>query len=165
MKKYYFLSLFLHLVLVIFIALSGGNGSGTGNGTEANDQKESAGNQGDNKKIIPKNIEVTIVTQPKKGASVKKQNNSKKSAGVKDCKGKAWYGGIGVEHNYSDSSITRVVPGYPAYNAGIKVGDVFVNLDTTTIIGEVGTNIHFTMKRTDGSYKMYNLVREKICIN
>lgn len=170
MKKYYFISSVLHLIFILMVILlpnGNGDGSGKGEGVGAHEKKseesKNGSNNQNNKKIIPKSIEVTIVTQPKKGVSVKKPP-TKKSIGIKECKGKAWYGGIGIEHDYTTSMITRVAEGYPAFKAGIQAGDVLVNLDRISIIGEPGTYVHFTVKRSDNSYKMYNLVREKICI-
>lgn len=75
------------------------------------------------------------------------------------------YNGIGVtrqsvgefdEHPH----VIEVAEGYPAYRAGIKVGDVLLNW--YQLVGDKGTPVVVKIMR-DGVYMEFNTIREEIC--
>ena len=88
--------------------------------------------------------------------------------------------GIGVQIEKKDNGVTVVAPieGTPAYKAGIKTGDIIVDVDGTDILGyttdkaaklirgEEGTSVKIGVRR-DGisGIVYYELVREAIEIN
>lgn len=74
-----------------------------------------------------------------------------------------WYGGIGIEHSEDGSTIMKVVEGYPAYRAGILVGDaVIVPFNSYDIKGMPGTPVQVTVVRM-GKVLEFHMIREKIC--
>lgn len=69
-----------------------------------------------------------------------------------------WYGGIGIESNWD--IVQKVVEGYPADKAGLKVGDrMFYKGD---IRGEPGTEVHIHVQRNNLDLD-FTIVRAKIC--
>jgi hypothetical protein len=73
-----------------------------------------------------------------------------------------WYGGIGIVQDIL-GTITQVAPGYPAYRAGLKVGDVIFSYGNGPIRGEIGTEVIVIIVRNQETMTL-TLVREKICV-
>ena len=73
-----------------------------------------------------------------------------------------WYGGIGITYSIDKPGyvISLVVEGYPAYSAGLQVGDEIVN--DGNIRGEPGTIAIVTYKRKNHLYTKH-IQRDKIC--
>lgn len=86
------------------------------------------------------------------------------------------YVGIGVTVQISEGNtfeVMEVVPGGPAFQAGVKVGDVFVSVDGTScegmemsdlrnlVRGEEGTEVRITFAR-DGVETEYSIVRASL---
>lgn len=147
------LSSLIHLALLIALVLPYIK-SGDGTNTEP----QPAGSTEKTGDIIPKESEeeqkeivVELVDLPKKKAQPAKGH---------ECKGDNWYGGIGVVHN--GHKISEVAVGYPAYRAGVRVGDETIsNIDV--IRGEPGTSMNLVVIR-DGVMLYFEMVREKICL-
>lgn len=74
------------------------------------------------------------------------------------------FGGIGiyVTGNEYEGLVDQAVPGYPAYNAGIRPGDVFKVVGGGGLRGEVGSTVKLLVERAGVVYNV-SLVREKIC--
>lgn len=142
MKRYYLISLILHcLLLIATIKATPPKKSGSGQGnsievsTESGEGSNGDGGDSDNKKIITKG---------------------------EDGEGEPcddWYGGIGIIQDF-ENEITYVAPGYPADNAGIRLGDVIVSQGE--IRGEPGTILELTIFRKKIKLT-FKLIREKIC--
>ncbi len=114
------------------------------------------GGRTESDKVIPKPIEYTIVSRVSGGVGSK----PKKSKNKTECK--KFYGGVGVQSSYINEQIVSVYPGYPADRAGIKVGDVVLN-PMDLVRGKIGTTVKLQIKN-DSGIVVYNLIREKICI-
>lgn len=140
-------SIFHTLPVILFLFL----GSGSGEGGEGND----------NKNIIPKkNENLTEVEIPDDVGGI--EDNKPKNIPTHledDCKD--FYGGIGITHSLPDYTINGVYFGYPAFMAGIKVGDRILS-DITSIRGEVNTTLTFEYENETGYHKIV-LIRDKIC--
>jgi hypothetical protein len=144
------LSIILHLAFLASLKGRGGGGFGDGNG--------------DGRKIVPKSSEPIEVTSGDLGF---REPRKKKKI---DPKCKEFYGGIGVEYSHAwgvseDGGITvdRVPVGYPAYDAGIKPGDVIYT--TEEVRGEVGTQITIKVMHADKSVENITMTRAKICLD
>lgn len=80
------------------------------------------------------------------------------------------YGGIGVYmsmdlDNFFETGyveVTKVMYGYPAYEAGILVGDIIKEESGGLIRGEVGTDVRLIVLRNGIKYKT-TITRGKIC--
>ena len=165
MKKYYLLSLIVHIIMLVFISTFGtGNGdnSDQGDGTGKYNKDGLGKYAGDSKTIIPKTVEIEIVTLPKDGKG-KNKKRSKKSKGVIDCKDNQWYGGIGVEIDPGSGVILKVIEGYPAFKAGIEQLDTIIG-KIEDITGPVGSKLTLDVKKRDEVYRSYVLIREKVCV-
>lgn len=90
------------------------------------------------------------------------------------------YAGIGCMVAINDNGeleVTEVTPGGAGEEAGIKIGDIFVEIDGVSLEGitfkeaaslmrgEEGTKVKFKMKlKADGSVKEYELIRKSVVI-
>lgn len=90
------------------------------------------------------------------------------------------YAGIGCMVTINDNGeleVTEVTPGGAGEEAGIKIGDIFVEIDGVSLEGiafkeaaslmrgEEGTKVKFKMKlKADGSVKEYELIRKSVVI-
>lgn len=152
MKRYLFLSLLIHTALIslLFIHQHGkGNKAEEGQaGTQSQEGKNIApkGSPGDK----PQDIEIVFKGPPQPVAS-----------GVPDCPPEMSYGGIGVMFDYNNT-ITECPISYPAFLAGVRVGDKVMT--TNEIRGEPGTSVTIIIKRGD-QLLTFNIIREKICTN
>lgn len=155
-------SLILHTLLIIPLVMF--TPKGTGNGDR---EGEAHGGAKDAGQIVPKEIageteqpkviEVTIVDKAKP-----KQKHKDATKGVKECKGDAWYGGIGIQHNGLSGEVDEVVPGYPAAQAGILPGDRILG-GGDDIRGEPGTEVTVVVTR-HGIILTFHMVRAKVCL-
>lgn len=90
------------------------------------------------------------------------------------------YGGIGAFIQQRDSAVyvSNPMPGTPAQRAGLKVGDMFVKIDTLSVIpststrisnllkGPVGTTVKVTIRRLgEEKEREITLVREKVVVD
>lgn len=92
------------------------------------------------------------------------------------------FGGIGAyirQNRQGNTVVTLPQPGTPAAKAGLKAGDIFVTVDSDTVLtigsdkvreklrGPAGTSLNVTVRRpyTDDSIKSFTLTRAKIDIN
>lgn len=78
-----------------------------------------------------------------------------------------YFGGIGITHEWQwrrqeYARITQVVPGYPAWNAGLKVGDR-IDILTTEIKGDIGTQVSVSVIK-GGEPQVMTFTRAKICL-
>lgn len=160
-KRYFTASAVLHLMLLIPLLLAA---HGKGSGKDKDGDKDGKGGRHKQETIIPKNapgepekpqeITLLILNKPKPNRGHDKES-------VKDCKGKNWYGGIGIEQNYMTGAISIVEPGYPAYRAGLMVGDKIQS--PGEIRGLPGTKLVVLIIRA-GQPLLFEIIREKICI-
>jgi len=88
------------------------------------------------------------------------------------------YGGIGALIGRIDDKILITMPnvGFPAYNAGLKIGDEIISIDNKNIVGKsptdvsgllkgiAGTGIKITVKRQEETLD-FELIRAKIIID
>lgn len=142
----------LPILLMLFMT-----GGGSGNG----DEQDQGGGQGAKQEgdILPKPsdaepVEVQIVEI---GPAVKKKLNIPHEAD--DCPD--FFGGIGIMHTHIGNVITSAPEGYPAANAGIKVGDRLVT-PVDGIRGEPGTEVEVTFENETGLHTV-TITRDKIC--
>lgn len=161
-KRYLIISFIAHLLVALLLIL---RPHGTGNSGHKGGKAGAGRGAGEDRNIIPKAISIDILPLPK-GFGVKKPP-TKKSPGIKECEKDKWYGGVGIEVNYSDGNIKvrTVYPGYPAYKVGIRAGDELISVGGAPygeLRGDPGTAVVVIAKR-DGVATMYTLIREKIC--
>lgn len=81
---------------------------------------------------------------------------------LKNCKN--FYGGIGVNMQvFTQDKISEVHEGYPAFNAGLQVGDRVTPVDDIDITGPVGS---FVMLKIERGFRVFTLKlkRAKICV-
>lgn len=138
------------LILLLGVFLIGG---GYGNG----------GGKDDRKKIVEKhNEELTEVELPNEQGEI--EDNKPKNVPTHledDCTD--FYGGIGITHILPGYTVSGVYAGYPAFNAGIKVGDRIVS-NINAIRGEINTSFTLEYENETGYHKIV-LIRDKICTN
>ena len=143
-------STFLHIApVIIFLLLGllrGGDGGEPTSGGDEQDRKQIVAKAGDKDEWI----EVTLVGIPKEAEKKTKE---------KECKD--WFGGIGITWNIQNSSVIEAFEGYPAYNAGLRAGDIiYTNGDFR---GEPGTEVVINVMRNRNIFTV-TLIRGKICI-
>lgn len=120
--------------------------------------------------IIPKILDVELFSMPKQlSPEGEPQKQVKKEDGVKKCKDDAWFGGIGIEVSWDRPDgelITKVVPGYPAFKAGLEKGDVINSVDgNPPTQGTPGTTLTLKIYRPSTGETFYkDLVRDRICV-
>lgn len=155
--KYWALSILIHLCLVLGLLIHGHkSGPNTGNSKEK--PKGFSGKAG---QILPKTIEIEVITKPK----TENKGPGDKSKPSKTCKSS--YGGIGIMDNFATGLIELVAPGYPADRAGILVGDKVLKVmsdEGSDIRGTVGTSVTLIILRQSIN-KVFSvtMIREKIC--
>lgn len=149
-------SSFIHSLpfLIIILGLLHGCGGNVGHSSNKHSKQN-------NESIIPSNSKqekeiVTIVIVEKKGDKAKHIRKQKS----KPCRTGSWYGGVGLEVNESDGFVTRVIEGYPAWNAGIRTGWIIVN--SIDLRGPPGTVVDAIILDKQRTYVL-QLVRDKIC--
>jgi membrane-associated protease RseP (regulator of RpoE activity) len=88
-------------------------------------------------------------------------NSAKKKADEKEvkCVGQ-WYGGVGLQNDFTDM-IVEIAPFYPAYKAGLRLGDILIT-PPNTLRGDPGTIIDVTVKRGE-DFMTFRVTRGKIC--
>jgi hypothetical protein len=149
MRRYLIASVIIHLAVLLSIVglpaaqnFAGGKGDGDGKGSP----RVMRG-------IIPKPTEVTLLE------SDSKDKGHGRKAKQRDCT--HWFGGIGIHINYNE--VTRVVPGYPAYEAGILVGDMLWT-PVSDIQGPPGTIVVIKLVRpSTHEHLTFTIVRDRIC--
>lgn len=156
-KRSVAISLALHMLpLVLMLFLGGG-----GNGKKGDKDGKGNGSPKDNGDIAPKpseqdkptEIEIVEIKGPlKKPKPVIPHEKD-------DCIQS--YGGIGIMHSPYDNTVIDAPQGYPASNAGIKVGDHIIT-PVESLRGEPGTEVEVTFSNEDGLHTV-TLVRDKIC--
>lgn len=164
--RYYAISAALHALCFILV-LMGTAGSGKGKYKDGTN-KGGEGSKYDGTiipgKVIPKErVEVAIIETPVTNGKGKKPPSHKKNKKIKQC-GKRWYGGIGIASGRVTGyeEVLEVFPGYPADNAGIKSGDIILDVSGGSILGSPGTS--FTMSLShEGISRIITLIRERIC--
>ncbi len=107
----------------------------------------------ENKTILPKTqeVEITVIEDDEDGIAKKNQEQK--------CPNN--YGGVGIEIGFD--VIQKVFAGYPADRAGIKPGDIVVQIsDGKEIRGPVGSKVTLVIFR-DGLIINFELIRESIC--
>lgn len=160
MKKEFLISLFLHALLLGSMMIPGCNGASQGD-KEQTDKQNKPGHD-DAGEIVPKGkpssspIQIEIVESfPKKEEKL-----------GEDCPDGQWFGGIGIYegvNSHSDTTVDKVIDGYPAHKAGMLAGDVIVYPSSYLIRGEPGTVLSITVNR-DGKFINFQITRDKICI-
>lgn len=151
MKKSFYLSSGLHLLLLSLLIVPHCGGS-------SNEDSKKNGSKDDQSEIVEKGKDKSSSPQ-EIILYLGKPHTTQKG---EDCPSGRWFGGIGIEHTFLDDKIFKVVPGYPAWSAGIKVGDVILgNLDA--IKGEPGTPITVYVRRGIQILR-FDMIRDKICV-
>jgi len=118
----------------------------------------------DGKQEYPITIQIGVVGEKEEVGSI-----AEKVEGPADKEGR-WYGGIGITQNAETGAIETMVNGYPAANAGLRLGDriqtVTENGVEADIRGEPGTEIVILVYRTStGEHLMFKVMRDKIYYN
>jgi len=160
------ISLLLHIAFfALILSLNGGGGEGE---EDKNGQSKSQGEQGEIIAIESMDYEEFIEKQKQyesefvvKEEEKKKEEKPEKTIKAEECKN--FFGGIGIEHNWMDNSVTKVVPGYPASQNGIMLGDQVVGKGED-IRGEVGTPVILMVKRGAEIFEI-TVIRGKICLD
>lgn len=120
-------------------------------------KKESQSQSGDDKEIVEKGSDV-----PSSPQEITIFLGKPILAKGEDCPDGRFFGGIGIEHLALDDVIVTVIPGYPAFRAGLKVGDVLIG-DIEHIEGEIGTPVTVLVRRGVEVLR-FDMIREKICV-
>lgn len=172
MKLNLLVSLGSHLsILVLTLFLSAqqtgqGNGKHKSQGRAPSGEKAQGGQSGQESKgdIIPPPLkDVTVQIFEKKDITQKQKKKKRKQSKFKtskDCPES--FGGIGIHHNSVDLSVIQVVEGYPAFEAGIELGDIILS-PVDSIRGTVGTEVTVLVQKKDGRVVSYTMIRDKIC--
>ena len=155
------ISFIMHLSLaaLMFISL-GGQGSGNSDGKEPGGPGQDE--KGDIAPPPSKTIEI-VLEEPIEGLNRPRPSPKPKTAKAPDCKDHHWYGGVGVQHSGGPSvyvQITDCPPGYPAYEAGVRVNDILLN--PNDLRGEPGTPVTIMVERR-GETMVFKTKRTKIC--
>lgn len=77
------------------------------------------------------------------------------------CPDGEWFGGVGLEHDLFTNRIPKAPSGYPAYRAGVRVGDILLN--EYELRGDPGTEVQIQVDRAD-QILVFKAVRTKICV-
>lgn len=158
-KRHFTASLLLHSLLMLGLIVNGANG-GKGKGDKEDQGKQGDSAQQEPAKILPKDgdgepkeIEITLIqrTTPKD----KSDNPGER------CKGKNYYGGVGLIQELFTGKVIEVAKGYPAERAGILPGDIIITGEE--IKGLPGSTATITVAR-GVEIITFQIVREKICI-
>lgn len=151
MKKSLFASIALHLIPVFILLLLNGSG-----GLGGKEKEGSLGANGKDEHITEKPpVEVDVVAVSGTGKEKKKQSKNQKES-----KCETYFGGIGVVFNPLSRIVLQVPEGYPAYEIGIRPGDMI--LSDNEISGKIGTEVTVILQRGDDQYRAV-MIREKIC--
>ncbi len=148
MKRSLAFSLCLHLLLLAPLVPHVGCKRGEGG-------KGQPGGSMDTIQAPPAPIEVTLF-DPHPGTLKKAKPLGDRP---ETCKGGKFYGGVGIMHGNLDGMVTKAPKGYPAYEAGVRVGDILLTLD---LKGEVGTPVVISVLR-EGKQLNFPAVRATIC--
>lgn len=157
-SRYFLASTLLHclpLLLILFIGPGGDGGEYRYGGND-----ETTGD------IIAKSVDVEIVMSVDKEGTEKKEKKKPSKGELTECIEDRWYGGIGIMQNFMDNSLISVAPGYPAFKAGLLVGDVILETSEPDIRGEPGTLLSLKVHRpSTGDTFVVNMRRDRICID
>ncbi len=163
----FLLSLLLHsaAVLLVFNLQNASGGKGEG------DEEGGGQNGATNEEIRPKTVEITIQEPPPDlpddiEAEIPKPPEPPKEA-FTECEQDAWYGGIGIHQDFLTGLVERVETGYPAYKAGLRIGDQIRQVSSNEgpeIRGTPGTEVQLWVFRpsTNESF-LLKIIRDKIC--
>lgn len=156
------ISLFAH---VITFVLLGGFPKGChrgGSGDSEKQSKEQAQHKQEEKteqildKPSEKATEITIIEET--GEQRAKRVEVARRKAIAECT--PFFGGIGIEHSQF-GVIGRVYEYYPAYDAGLKAGDIILSR-ISDIKGEIGTPVTITYKRGE-TINTVTFKRGRIC--
>lgn len=174
-KKAFKISFLLHMSPLLFFMHIPGCGGKNGKPASSKAEKvkvETKAQEPDKKEILAmtKSIDIEQVTESDLNGYKKVIKKRFKS---RNCPGTS-YGGIGIQFNppfdqigvRRKAVITLVPEGYPAAKSGIEVGDELVgDLDgLQDYRGKIGEEVTVAIKKPDGTYKDYTMLREKICL-
>ena len=162
LKRAFKYSLALHAVLLFLMAGSPTGCGGGGKGDSDSDGKDKKNGGGEKKQRIVEKPHVTKIdlVDPSEVGKGKKKPKYKD----RDCGKYSWFGGVGLEESTSINGskvVVNIYEGYPAYKAGVRVGDVLGNPDI--LKGPPGTRVKIMYSR-DGKYYAVEVTREKICV-
>ena len=171
-KQSFIASLLLHLTPILLLIFMHGGGGVPGKKGDKKGEAEMPGihKNGEFKKpLAEKEVEITLITLPKKkdvdknGLKKKRKEREKKVASRKGiCGDNASYGGIGVTFSFG-RKILEAPEWYPAYKYGLRVGDQILG-SSEEILGTPGTSVDILVKRfLGGNIEMIHVTREKIC--
>lgn len=158
------ISTFIHLLPVILMGLSFPKGCGRGG--EGNGHEEKQGQSAPEEKheeIVEKPApeepaEITLIEETREEFELRVEKAIRKE--IKECE--PYFGGIGITYKNLKGEIGEVHKYYPAYDAGLKVGDVILSPKINGIKGEVGTPIDITYER-NGVVNNVTIIRGRIC--
>jgi len=157
-SRYFLASTLFHclpLLLIFFIGAGGDGGEHSYGGNT-----ETTGN------IIAKSVDVEIVMSVDEDGIEKKEKKKPSKGELTECIEDRWYGGIGITQNFMDNSLLSVAPGYPAFKAGLLIGDIILETSEPDIRGEPGTLLSLKIHRpSTGETLLVNLRRDRICID
>lgn len=160
MKKELFVSTIIHVSLLSLLFINLNNHGKQDSDLNEPKVPESSSKQTEEEKIAEKNketkLEVSIVEEQDLGL-----NEQEKKTEETECPNDRWYGGVGMVHNSQTGEVLDAPKGYPAYVAGVKVGDYILN--PHELRGEPGYDAHLLLKR-DGEEIIIVVTREKICL-
>jgi hypothetical protein len=75
-----------------------------------------------------------------------------------------WYGGVGIVLNLTTMQIIEIFPDYPAWRAGLRVGDSILGISgNEEIKGEPGTLVELIIQRGEDVAFKKIIKRERIC--
>jgi hypothetical protein len=153
--KYTGISISLHLLLLV--VASGVLFSFCAKGDKSPHNPQQTGN------IVeaPKSVDAELLNTPSKSGFHEKKHKKPK---LTKCE-KKWYGGIGLMNSYDNNArcvVNKVVAGYPAFKAGIEVGDILEDC-CSNCVGTVGEEIEVKVIKANGENRIYDLYRDRIC--
>lgn len=160
MKRGFIYSMLMHSLLLLLLVSGAANKGATPEGDVGMEGKEKGGGKGDE-------VEVTIIPKMSEvGPSDAGKGLLAKAPHAGD-KCDEFYGGVGITTYIQmlpdgtwHTIASEVVPGYPASNAGLQVGDVIHNSDA--LRGEIGSPIEIQIERF-GQRLTLSTFRDKIC--
>lgn len=158
------ISVAVHLAFFLLILGTskgcGSEGKGSGDTDIGSTEQNNSKDQTKLEKIedIEKPTEITLVEAlPQKDTEGESEAKIRKE--IAECT--PYFGGVGITHDPFTGKVLTVHKYYPAYDAGLKVGDTILN--PYELRGEIGTSVIAHIIRDGISFDL-RIVRGRICL-